>query len=182
MATVRQGHVKHSTTHDERDYTPLASPQKGSPRKHDPEIKSSRVGNDPIGRQQAPLPPATDGAEPSHDRQNKLDAGESLGNKSSKNTQRHDKELDEGTGLLKGNITLDDNDNQVKRSVLVRTKSGSLILWSALLAGHSYEEEVEPPTADTQEGSDDDQSVIWTNNSSVVSIPPSDNDGHYDCA
>jgi hypothetical protein len=35
---------------------------------------------------------------------------------------------------------------------------------------------------DTQEGSDDDQSVIWTDNSSIVSIPPSDKDGHYDCA
>ena len=30
VATVRQGHAKHST-HDERDYTPPASPQKGSP-------------------------------------------------------------------------------------------------------------------------------------------------------
>jgi hypothetical protein len=180
MATVRQGHVKQSTC-DERDYTPPASPQKGSPRKHDPDIKSSGVGNDPIGKKRAPLPLATDGAEPSHNRQNKLDAGESSGDESSKNTQAHNKELDEGTGLLKGNITLDDNDNQVKRSVLVRKKSGSLILRSTLLAGHVYEEEIEPPTVDTQEGSDDDQSVIWTDNSSVISIPPSD-DGHYDCA
>jgi hypothetical protein len=44
------------------------------------------------------------------------------------------------------------------------------------------EEEIEPPTVDTQEGSDDDQSVIWTDDSSIVSIPPSDDDGHYDCA
>ena len=83
------------------------------------------------------------------------------------------KELDEGTGLLKGNITLDDNDNQVERSVLVRKKSGSLILRSTLLAGHVYEEEIEPPTVNTQEGSDDDQSVTWTDDSSVISIPPS---------
>ena len=117
MATVRQGHVKQSTC-DERDYTPPASPQKGSPRKHDPDIKSSGVGNDPIGKKRAPLPLATDGAEPSHNRQNKLDAGESSGDESSKNTQAHNKELDEGTGLLKGNITLDDNDNQVQRSFL----------------------------------------------------------------
>jgi hypothetical protein len=48
VATVRQGRVKHST-HDERDYTPPASPQKGSPRKHDPDIKLSGVGNNPIG-------------------------------------------------------------------------------------------------------------------------------------
>jgi hypothetical protein len=27
---------------------------------------------------------------------------------------------------------------------------------------------------DTQEGSDDNQSVIWTDDSSIVSIPPSD--------
>jgi hypothetical protein len=76
--------------------------------------------------------------------------------------------------LLKGNITLDDNDNQVERSVLVRTKSGSLILRSTLLEGHMVEEEIEPPTVDTQEGSDDNQSVIWTDDSSIVSIPPSD--------
>ena len=63
--------------------------------------------------------------------------------------------------MLKGNITLDDNDNQVERSVLVRTKSGSLILRSTLLAGHVYEEEIEPPTVDTQEGSDDNQSVLF---------------------
>ena len=110
------------------------------------------------------------------------DAGESSGNESSENTQAHDKELDEETSLLKCNIMLDDNDNQVERSVLVHGKSGSLILRSALLAGHVYEEEIEPPTVNTQEGSDDDQSVTWTDDSSVISIPPSDDDGHYDCA
>jgi hypothetical protein len=161
---------------------PPASPQKGSPRKHDPDIKLSGVGDDPIGRKRAPLPPATNGAEPRHNRPNKLNAGESSGNESSKNTQAHDKELNEGTGLLKGNITLDDNNNQVEWSVLVRTKSGNLILRSTLLEGHVYEEEIEPPTVDTQEGSDDNQSVIWTDDSSIVSIPPSDDDGHYDCA
>ena len=76
--------------------------------------------------------------------------------------------------MLKGNITLDDNNNQVEWSVLVRTKSGNLILRSTLLEGHVYEEEIEPPTVDTQEGSDDNQSVIWTDDSSIVSIPPSD--------
>ena len=172
MATVKQGHVKQSTC-NERDYNPQASPQKGSPREHDPDIKSSGVGDDKIGKEQTQLPLATDGAEPSHNRHDKLDAGESSGNESSENTQAHDKELDEETSLLKCNIMLDDNDNQVERSVLVHGKSGSLILRSALLAGHVYEEEIKPPTVNTQEGSDDDQSVTWTDDSSVISIPPS---------
>ena len=99
-----------------------------------------------------------------------------------KDIRTHDKELSEGIDLLKEQTTLDDNDNQVEQSLLVRTKSGGLVRRSTLLKGHVMEEEIEPPTVNTHEGSDGDQSIIWTDDSSVISIPPSeDSDGHEDC-
>jgi hypothetical protein len=52
---------------------------------------------------------------------------------------------------------------------------------SVLPEGHIYDEDIGLPVDSTQEGADDDRSIIWTDDSSVVSVssePPSDDDGY----
>jgi hypothetical protein len=58
------------------------------------------------------------------------------------------------------------------------------VRWSILPEGHIYDKEIGLPVDSTQEGADDDRSIIWTDDSSVVSVssePPSDDDAHSEC-
>ena len=53
---------------------------------------------------------------------------------------------------------------------------------SILSEGHVFEEEIEPPAANTQEGSDDDRSDIRNDDSFLVSVLSSGvSDGHGNC-
>jgi hypothetical protein len=82
---------------------------------------------------------------------------------------------------LSKTCALDDNANNVEHSSVVLDETGRQVRQSILPEGHVYDEEIGLPVDNKQEGADDDQSVIWTDDSSVVSVssePPSDDDGH----
>jgi hypothetical protein len=76
---------------------------------------------------------------------------------------------------------LDDNNNNVEYSYVILDETNGQVRRSILPEGHIYDEKIESPMDNTQEGSDDDQSVSWTDDSSVASSEqPSDDDGHSD--
>ena len=82
---------------------------------------------------------------------------------------------------LSKTCALDDNANNVEHSSVFLDETGRQVRQSILPEGHVYDEEIGLPVDNKQEGADDDQSVIWTDDSSVVSVssePPSDDDGH----
>ena len=111
-------------------------------------------------------------------------ADKALDNGSVESVQTHGAESSGKLDLvdLENQTMLDDNDNQVECSTLVHTKSGGLVQRSVLPEGLEFEEEIEPLAVNTQEGSDDDRSVIWTDDSSVVSVLSSSNsDSHGNC-
>jgi hypothetical protein len=72
--------------------------------------------------------------------------------------------------------------NVVEYSYIILDETGGQVRRSILPEGHTYDEKIESPMDDSQEGSDDEQSVSWTDDSSVASSEqPSDDDGHSDC-
>ena len=64
----------------------------------------------------------------------------------------------------------DDNDNVVEYSYIILDETGGQVRRSILPEGHICDGKIESPVDNTQEGSDDDQSVNWTDDSLVVSV------------
>ena len=83
---------------------------------------------------------------------------------------------------LSKTCALDGNANE--HSSVLLDETGRQERRSVLPEGHIYDEDIGLPVDSTQEGADDDRSIVWTDNLSVVSVlsePPSDDDGHSKC-